>query len=307
LSHKEFAQKCKELKNIVTWVDYVHASLHHGCRLEADMKRGLLSRCIETAMVVVVTAAPAGAQGHTSVEDRQFVFSVSTLPTQVPHATVQLDTGFGEGAFDVTDSDRPEQRLGVQAALGHRLTFLGRIGVSTSEGDVRSSQQGELLFSFLERPKTQGSFAMGVGMRHDSMGVNVLLGRIAAGRAFDAWRLDGNALFEKPFSTGRDAVDLITTFGVSRRLSSAVYTGVELIGEDLEGFWEVEEAEGGARLLIGPSLRIAPPAKRWQVSAASGPIIHATRSGRSSDAARGLPSSNGHNGYAVRLALSYGF
>jgi hypothetical protein len=85
------------------------------------------------------------------------------------------------------------------------------------------------------------------------------------------------------------------------------HAGVELIGEDLEGFWEEEEAEGGARLLIGPSLRIAPPAKRWQVSVAGGPIVHATRSNRASEATRGLPSSSGNAGYAIRTAFAYRF
>jgi hypothetical protein len=147
-----------------------------------------------------------------------------------------------------------------------------------------------------------------MGIRHESSGVNVLLGRVVAGRSFDAWRLDGNALFEKPYAAlGRDALDLITTVGVSRRLFPAVYAGAELIGEDLEGFWEADEAEGGARVLIGPSLRIAPTTKRWQVSVAGGPVIHATRSDRISEATRGLSMSNGRNGYAVRAALSYGF
>jgi hypothetical protein len=47
--------------------------------------------------------------------------------------------------------------------------------------------------------------------------------------------------------------------GVSKNLWRPVYVGVEMIGEDLEGFWEPNEAEGGARLLIGPSMRVASP------------------------------------------------
>ena len=82
---------------------------------------------------------------------------------------------------------------------------------------------------------------------------------------------------------------------------------IEFIGEDLEGFWEADEAEGGARLLVGPSLRIAPTTRRWQIGVAGGPIIHATRSNRASDAARGLPSGSSGHGYAVRASLSYAF
>lgn len=265
----------------------------------------------ETLQAVVLTlmvAANAAAQDRpVAVQDRLFLFSVSTLPREIRHASVHVDSGFGQRAFDLTDSDRPEQRFGIQASLGNRLTFVGRVGLSSDQRDLRSSQQGELLYSVVQSPSVKGSLAIGLGMRHEPAGVNVLLGRVATGRSFNAWRMDGNALFEKPFAIGRDSVDLITTFGVSRRLSSAFHAGVELIGEDLEGFWEAEEAEGGARVLIGPSFRVAPPNRRWQVSVAGGPMIHATRSGRVSDASRGLPSSSSRNGYAARAALSYGF
>ena len=36
-------------------------------------------------------------------------------------------------------------------------------------------------------------------------------------------------------------------------LTPTTQIGLELLGEDLEGLWEREEAEGGARLLAGPS------------------------------------------------------
>jgi hypothetical protein len=267
----------------------------------------LRSVFVALALIGTVASGAAAQDRSARVQDRRFLLSVSTLPAEARRATVHLDSGFGERAFDLTESDRPEQRFGIQATLGHRLTFLGRVGLASDDRDIRSSQQGELLYSLVQSPSTEGSLALGMGMRHETNGVNVLLGRLAAGRSFNAWRVDGNALFEKPFAVGRDSVDLITSFGIARRLLPALYTGVELIGEDLEGFWEVEEAEGGARVLIGPSIRVAPAGKRWQVSAAGGPVIHATRSGRTSEATRGLPNSGSGNGYAVRAALSYGF
>jgi hypothetical protein len=92
------------------------------------------------------------------------------------------------------------------------------------------------------------------------------------------WRVDSNALFEKPFSTGRDAVDLITTVEVARRLTSAVDAGIELIGEDLEGFWDADEMEDGA-----------------------------TRSARASTATHALPTGDDRDGFAVRVSFGYGF
>src|SRR4030095_7227437 len=181
-----------------------------------------VSSCgLSTIAAIVLFASSGAAQNpEAPVQDRRFLFSVSTLPVERPRATVQVDSGFGERAFDVSDSDRPEQRLSVQAFLGHRLTFLGKVGVSTDESDLRSSQQGELMYSVVRMPKVEGSLAVGMGIRHEPSGVNVLLGRVDAGRAFNSLRIDGNALFEKPYATGRDAMDLITTMGVSRRLNT---------------------------------------------------------------------------------------
>src|SRR5262245_28924838 len=184
-------------------------------------------------------AASAAAQTSSASHDRPFVFSVSTPRTDTRNATVHFDAGFGQSPFDIAEGDRPEQRLGIQASMGRGITLLARVGFANDQRDLRSSQQGELLYSVLRAPESRGSLAVGLGMRHESTGVNVLLGRVVAGRSFSAWRLDGNALFEKPYAIGRDKVDLLTSIGVARQIHPAIHLGVEMIGEDLEGFWEV--------------------------------------------------------------------
>jgi hypothetical protein len=102
---------------------------------------------------------------------------------------------------------------------------------------------------------------------HEAEGVNVLLARVIAGRNTDASRLFGNLVFQKPMSSERDAVDLVTSVGWARKLTHGVSLGVEAVGEDLEGFWDPQEAEGGARLLADPSLHISPSKGRWQLTA----------------------------------------
>jgi hypothetical protein len=263
-------------------------------------------RNIALLIVMLAVAAHAAAQTLPTPQDRPFIFSVSTPRTDMRHATVHLDAGIGERPFDVVEGDRPEQRLGVQASLGRGVTILARVGFASDQRDLRSSQQGELLYSVMQAPASRGSLAVGFGMRHESSGVNVLLGRVVAGRSFSAWRVDGNALFEKPYSVNRDAVDLITTVGVARQILPSFHVGIEMIGEDLEGFWEPDEAEGGARILVGPSIRVAPTSTRWQLGVAGGRIVHATRSVNIADTTRSLSSSS-PDGYAVRASLSYGF
>lgn len=260
---------------------------------------------IPTLLGTLLTAASTQAQSNGTAA-HPFLFSVAAPTADARQASVYVDTGVGERAFDLVQGDEPEQRLGVQASLGERLTVLARLGLASDGSGVRASQQGELLYSVFRSPARQASLAIGMGVRHEAQGINVLLGRIAAGRTFDAWRLDANALFEKPYASDRDALDLITTLGVARQVRPALAIGVELIGEDLEGFWEQDEAEGGARVLIGPSIRVAPPAARWQLGVAGGPVVHATRSTVRSEAMRPLGAGGG-DGYAIRCRLSYAF
>jgi hypothetical protein len=129
-----------------------------------------------------------------------------------------------------------------------------------------------------------------------------MLARFGVGRATSRSIVHGNLMLEKPMSGERDAMDLITTFAAGRRLGSAVTMSVEAVGQDLEGFWDPAEKDGGARLMVGPSLAIAPPTARWQLTLGGGPIIRATRSGFASAADRPLPV---RNGYVVRSGVGF--
>lgn len=248
------------------------------------------------AAVILVAALPAAAQ------DRPFMFSIATVTKDEPSLRFDYDVGVGERAFQSDTSNQPEQRIGLHASYG-RLTFLARVGIAEVGSAYQSSQSGEALLSMLS-PASAFSLAAGGGVLHEAGGVNVLLARVVGGRNTAAWRLDGNVLFQKPLSEGRDAVDLITSVGVAKKLSHGVSLGVEAIGEDLEGFWEAEEAEGGARLLVGPSLHVSPAGQRWQLIATGGPLFHPSDTGRLSGAFRDLPPETNHTSYAFKASLS---
>ena len=247
---------------------------------------------------VIAIAAPAAAQ------ERPFLLSVATAtaPDAKPAVRFDYDVGVGERAFQSDISNQPEQRVGVQASYG-RLTLLARLGIAEVGSAYQSSQSGEVLYSVLA-PTSQVALAAGGGVLHEAGGVNVLLARVVAGDDHPSWRLQGNVLFQKPLSTERDAVDLITSVGWARKLPHGVSLGVEAIGEDLEGFWESEEAEGGARLLAGPSLHISPAGRRWQLTATGGPLFHPSDTHRSSGAFRDLPPETKRASYAFKASLS---
>ena len=88
--------------------------------------------------------------------------------------------------------------------------------------------------------------------------------------------------------------------------SAIANRSVEGIGEDLEGFWDPAEAEG-RRILIGPSIHIDSQRRGWQLSAAGGPTLRPSDSGRSSGPVRDLPPTNRPNGYALRVIFACNF
>jgi hypothetical protein len=252
-------------------------------------------------LLVAIAAAPAAAQ------DRPYIFSLTTHRTpDAPRVRVDYDVGIGEQTFRAESAKGPEHRVGVQASFG-RWTVVGRFGMSSTAGSYASSQQGEVLYSVTAPERAGLSLAAGGGVLHEAGGVDVLLARVTAGRETNRWRLHGNALFQKPLGEGRDAIDLITSVGWARKLNSTIAVGLEAIGEDLEGFWEAEEAEGGARLLLGPSVHLGPSGHNWQLTAAGGPMFFRRSSSLSSGAERDLPAITSSTSYALKVSFSATF
>jgi hypothetical protein len=241
-----------------------------------------------------------------AAQERPFVFSVTTAArAAAPQVRVDYEVGVGEQALHQQITNGPEQRLGLHAALG-RMTVVGHVGM-TSDTSYQTSQQGELLVSLFGPSSSPRSLAVGGGILHEATGANVLLARIVAGHEGDTARVHGNVLLQKPLSAERDAMDVITSVGWAMRITPAWAVGVEGLAEDLEGFWDPLEAEGGARILVGPSVHVAPPSKRWQLSFVGGPTLHPAASGRVSKAIRDLPATTSRVGYAARATFACRF
>jgi hypothetical protein len=251
---------------------------------------------------ILICAIVAGLAVPAIAQERPFLFVTTTTDESKSALRFDYDVGLGESAFQSDTANQPEQRIGLHISL-RRLTLLARFGVIDVGSSYQSSQSAEALYSIFGFAGPV-SLAGGGGVLHEAGGVNVLQARLVAGRKTDSTRLYGNALLQKPISEGRDTVDLITSVGWARRLSPGLSLGVEAIGEDLEGFWDREEAEGGARLLAGPSLHISPPGARWQLNATGGPVFHPRDTQRSSGALRDLPPETRGTSYAFKVALS---
>jgi hypothetical protein len=238
-------------------------------------------------------------------QQHSFLFTL-VPPDQVGSRVVlQYDAAYGRETFEPMGGDNLEQTLGVQARLSESMLLTGRVGFATTNVSTLSSQHVELLVRTLSSANNLVDVSLGPGFRHEYSGTNVLLGRIIVGRHFASWDVYGNMLFEKPFSPTRDDIDLVLTLGWSYSVSSAIRVGIEGVGQDLEGFWEENEAEGGARLFVGPTLAAAIPATPWTFTLGAGPILRATQNSRFSSALRDLPLSSG-NGFVIHAAIRFG-
>ncbi len=252
---------------------------------------------------LLVVAATASAQ------TRPFVFSVVTSPAEDRSGagrawTAFYGAGYAERTAEPFGYDGVEQRVGVQGRLGRRLTLVGAVGLGASGEATRSSQEAEMLVDVLG-PASRLRVAVGAGGRREWTGTSVALGRACVSWSAGGTLVSTNVRLEKPLAADRDAIDVITTAGWLQSVGRGLRVGVEAVGEDLEGFWEAEEAEGGAKLYAGPAVHWAAADGRVWASASGGPIVYATRSDRTSTAPRPLEAAG--NGFTVRASVGFSF
>jgi hypothetical protein len=234
-----------------------------------------------------------------------FLFSVTTLTPDTQRWSINYAGAYGERVTDPFGYSGLGQEIALMGNLGNRFSLYAKAAFGFSDGvGVASAQQLEVIRDIIGGKSTQGfRFGLGLGGRNDFDNVGALFSRLVATYNTSFWRLNGNILFEKAFGRKRDAIDVITSLGIQYRLWDNFYAGVEALGEDLEGFWEEEEAEGGAKILVGPSINLSPKESRFSFSTCGGPVIYATRSQAvASDAIRDLPR---QNGFMVQARIVY--
>ena len=236
--------------------------------------------------------------GNVSMEQPQpFLFTINTLNPAARGWSLNYAGGYGQRTVTPLGYDGIDQNIGVKGYLGNKFTMLASMGIGFgTNGNIESIQQAEVIRDFIGGNEPTG-FRMGasLGFRREFNNDKVALSRVTAMYENLDWRFGANVRFEKAFDKERDAFDVISSLGIQRQISGQLFGGIEAVGQDLEGFWETDEAEGGARLLVGPSLNYAPVASRFSFTLCGGPIIYATRSTPAFNefAVRELPASNG--------------
>jgi len=259
-----------------------------------------------TTLITNAQQFPFGNKPATSTETTQpFLFSVTTLTANAPQWSLNYSGSYGENTASPFGYSGVDQQVSVKGYLGSRFTLYANAALGfANTGGTASAQQAEVLRDFIGGKQAFGPrLGLSFGVSRDYANVKSIFSRIAA--SFDAasWRFGGNMRFEKAFSSTRDDLDLITSIGFHHRIKGKLYAGFEAVGEDLEGFWEADEAEGGAKLLIGPSLNMTPDNSRFSFSVCGGPVFYATHSPVvPSEAIRDF---NGQNGFTLRAMVSF--
>jgi hypothetical protein len=233
-----------------------------------------------------------------------FLFATQP-PGSATRVETSVDAGYNVRAFEPVAGERMEPRATIDATLSSRFSIRAQLAAaSTIDHRTRLSDQAELMIT----PLRSRAIALGstLGFRHEYSGADVALGRVVASRTTHASALAADVLVEHAFVAARDPIDVITTVGASRALAQRVWLGVEAVGSDLEGFFDRDEAEGGARLLVGPTLSVG-VSDRWRILAGGGPVLRATTN-QTLTAGRGTSSlglTNGQAGYVLRVSIRH--
>lgn len=209
-----------------------------------------------------------------------FLFSTTTLTPQDNHWNFTYTGGYGQNVDGAFGYNGLEQRISVKGYLGKRFTCIAFAGLGFPKGNiVNSAEQVEVIRNFIGGKQTGGlSLGIGLGAARDYENVGSLLGRIVLGYQHQRWNFVGNALLQHAFASDRDPLDVITSLGFHYRVTTSLYCGIESVGEDLEGLWKANEAEGGAKVLVGPSINWEPENSRFSFALSGGPVMYVTHS-----------------------------
>jgi len=174
----------------------------------------------------------------------RFTYNGSGNPARPFASNLGTPRGMGEigGEFGLTDW------MAVQA-----IGVLGRDYVSN--GGSTGATAG-LRFGLLPREWKNVQLVLNGGWVHELSGGNGAYGRVQLGLEFGRFRGQFSTHLEHIFASDRDAVDVMLTAGMSMRVLGWLRFGVEYVGQDFEGTFDPEEAEGGPRHLLGPTVAL---------------------------------------------------
>lgn len=255
----------------------------------------------------IVLLVFSGLRGIAQNPVQPFLFTLNTLTGDQPYWNFHYSGTYGERTSGQFGYDGLGQQFGVKGYLGNRFTLYATAAIGFAHGGgVTSAQQAEVIRDLAGGKTPQGfRLGLGLGLSRDWSNVKSAISRVTLSFDQPKWMATGNLRFEKAFENSRDKLDFISSLGFQHKITDGVFIGIEALGQDLEGFWEQDEAEGGAKLMVGPSLSLAPSHSKLSFALSGGPVFYATRSNAiPSEAIRELGQASG-NGYSIRALINF--
>ena len=148
----------------------------------------------------------------------------------------------------------PGGLLEVNGEVGlHPLLSVAATGVMGLGDTLSGGMTAGLRFAPLADAKGPFRLVLGGGYLLNRDASNGMFLRVAATYDAGAFRFGGTFHGEHVFIPGRDALDAMMILAVNVKLGRVVRLGVEYVAQDLEGYVDRDEAEGGVRHFIGPT------------------------------------------------------
>ena len=174
--------------------------------------------------------------------------------------TLEMENGLGTRDSGYFGRAGLETGVRFRYGLTDRFNIEGWTGFNAQAGRFRSQAFAlEVGFGVLRQGPQPVNLSFSAGFKRDFEGVFIPLLRLTLSRAWGDFDFTLSGLGEFPQASWRDDADIIIGTGVSYKIFAGCRLGLEALGEDLEGFWEKNEAEGGAKFIVGPTawIRIA--------------------------------------------------
>ncbi len=209
---------------------------------------GRASRGVRAAVVVAMCLS-GGRAVASAGGDLPYLYQRGGFGHEVP-VSVELETAYG------TRDAIPFGARGLEQGVRVRAPMPGGVVFETWLGALVSGEGEPALAVDATVPLLRvgpGALALGLGYTKDFTGVHVPRVRATAMAKAAGMEAMGFAELQAPLAEDRDSADIILGLAAATQVAQWAKVGLEAEGQDLEGFWEPDEAEGGARFLAGPT------------------------------------------------------
>jgi hypothetical protein len=215
--------------------------------------------------------------GASSSDDPYYLYQAGNWFAGRGDLNLETQTSYGTRDTRLLGPNALEQSLCLRVAGTDWLSLeaWGGAAIPTSsrtaaEGAVKQdyTYSADLYARLLKQDGQYLNLALGLGYRNDFNETSIPRVHLNVDRSWGRFDMALSTLAEIPVSVSKatpngqpalkyDDVDWVVSYAASYEVADWVRIGGEAEIDDMEGFWETDEAEGGAKLDIGPTARFA--------------------------------------------------